>query len=395
MSGGTVRAVSSVPDGLHESDAASAEVEVIEKLLSRIYGIASGDVGWTEVLGELSAMFDREPVMSFVLDAQNENTLLLGTSLPNLARVPEPFLQVARRAGRRLKARIPTTGVVGARFPRTQRHIIEELASWNSLADLESGYVAGRLLRIWESAYLCFAIGPDEPGHAVPLRHRALVDILLPHLARAAELERRLQNASAQFNVFSQILDRLSIAVLSLDRDGAVTHLNAAALRLSEGRGGLIIARAGIHATTEASETQLQRCIAEAIANEKGDYYRRLNVSSRRGPSCGIVVMSIYSDGSSSQSRSRCVLFISDPDQQPPVNPIALCDFLGLTAAEARVVAEVVMGLALPEAAKKVGVTPNTARTLLARAMARTGTNSQIAIVRKVLSTLVPVAEEM
>ena len=219
--------------------------------------------------------------------------------------------------------------------------------------------------------------------------------MLLPHLTRAAELERRLQNASAQFNAFSQILDRLSIGVVSLDRDGAVTHLNAAALRLSQGRSGLIVARAGVHATMEASETQLQRCIAEAIANETGDYLRRLSVGARQSPPCGIVVVSIYSDGSYSQSRSRCVLFITDPNQQPSSDPGALCDFLGLTSAEARIVAEVVMGLALPEAAKKVGVTPNTARTLLARAMARTGTNSQIGIVRKVLSTLVPVSEEM
>lgn len=388
-------AVSSIPDGLHESNAPAAEVTAIEKILSRVYGIASGDVSWGEILPELSTWLDREPLSLFVLEAQNETTIPLGSSLPNLARVPEPFLQIARRAGRRLKARIPTTGIVGARFPRTQRHIIEELASWNSLADLESGYVAGRLLRVWESAYLCLAVGAGETGHAVPLRHRALVDMLLPHLTRAAELERRLQNASAQFNAFSQILDRLSIGVVSLDRDGAVTHLNAAALRLSQGRSGLIVARAGVHATMEASETQLQRCIAEAIANETGDYLRRLSVGARQSPPCGIVVVSIYSDGSYSQSRSRCVLFITDPNQQPSSDPGALCDFLGLTSAEARIVAEVVMGLALPEAAKKVGVTPNTARTLLARAMARTGTNSQIGIVRKVLSTLVPVSEEM
>ena len=365
----------------------------MEDVLSTVYAVASGDVGWPDVAAKLSTLLDGERVVLFVLEAQAETIALLGSSTPNLDSIPEHFLHVARRAGRRLKARVPTTGVVGARFPKAQRHIIEDLAAWNSVVEMEAGYVTARLLRVWESAYFCLAVGDDEPGHDVSLRRRQLADTLLPHLARAAELERRLQSASAQFNVFSQILDRFPVAAISLDHHGAVTHLNAAALRLSQLRSGLMISRAGVHATNEANEAQLQRCITEAIANRTGDYFRRLNIGRRKGP-CGVVVTSMHSDGSSSDSQSPCVLFVADPDLQPIVTPEALSDVLGLTTAEARIVAELVTGHSLAEAAERLGITANTGRTLLGRAMARTGTNSQAEIVRRVFTTMVPVYDE-
>jgi DNA-binding CsgD family transcriptional regulator len=285
--------------------------------------------------------------------------------------------------------------VVGARFPRAQRHIIEELAAWDSIVETGSGYVTGRLLRVWESAYFCLAVGDGDPAHDISPRHRELANVVLPHLTRAAELERRLQNASSQFNAFSQIVDRFPVAAISLDRHGAVTYLNAAALRLVDSHNSLIISRAGVHVASETSEAQLQRCIAEAIANETGDYFRRLSIGRTSSAACSLVVMSMHSDGSSSDSRSRCVIFVSDPNAQPVVKPDALSDFLGLTTSEARIVAELVAGSHVPQAAQKLGITPNTARTLLARAMARTGTNSQIDLVRKILMALVPVSEEI
>jgi DNA-binding CsgD family transcriptional regulator len=52
------------------------------------------------------------------------------------------------------------------------------------------------------------------------------------------------------------------------------------------------------------------------------------------------------------------------------------------------------IGVALPDAAVQLGVSINTARTLLARAMTKTGTNSQIALVRMALTTLGPIQGE-
>ena len=84
------------------------------------------------------------------------------------------------------------------------------------------------------------------------------------------------------------------------------------------------------------------------------------------------------------------MLFVIDPEARHELEPSAIVDLLGLTPAEARVVAALTMGTALAEAATRLGLTVNTARTLLSRAMSRTGTKSQVGLVRLVLTALIP-----
>jgi DNA-binding CsgD family transcriptional regulator len=57
----------------------------------------------------------------------------------------------------------------------------------------------------------------------------------------------------------------------------------------------------------------------------------------------------------------------------------------GLSAAQLRLVVEIVGGLALPAAAEKLGISLNTARTHLGRIFAKTGVNNQAALVRWLL----------
>ena len=68
------------------------------------------------------------------------------------------------------------------------------------------------------------------------------------------------------------------------------------------------------------------------------------------------------------------------------ISPEAVADAFGLTAAEAKVVARLAMGTSLPDIAANLKVTINTVRTLLARAMGKTATNTQVALVRLVLT---------
>ena len=67
------------------------------------------------------------------------------------------------------------------------------------------------------------------------------------------------------------------------------------------------------------------------------------------------------------------------------ISPDAIADAFGLTTAEAKVVARLAMGNSLPDIAGNLKVSINTVRTLLARAMGKTATNTQVALVRMVL----------
>lgn len=63
-----------------------------------------------------------------------------------------------------------------------------------------------------------------------------------------------------------------------------------------------------------------------------------------------------------------------------------VAELLDLTAAEARVVALLASGTRLPDIGAILKISYNTVRTLLARALAKTQTTSQVNLVRLVLS---------
>jgi DNA-binding CsgD family transcriptional regulator len=76
------------------------------------------------------------------------------------------------------------------------------------------------------------------------------------------------------------------------------------------------------------------------------------------------------------------------PDARHALDASAIADLLGLTPAEARVVAALGMGTPLPKAATHLGVTVKTVRYLLSRAMSKTGTKSQVGLVRLAVTAL-------
>jgi PAS domain-containing protein len=344
-------------------------------VLSLAYEVAGGNADWPALAFKLSELLKGERTVLFLLDARTEAAELLASSTPKLENVPERFLQVARRHGRRLKARVPNSPLLGGNRRRANAPAVDDLAMWRASLEPDSAFIAAHLLGSSQTTYFCLACGPDEAAGEVQPASGTLVEVAMRHLARAAEIARRLDATSAQLHAASQILDRSAVGIIQLDRNGAVMELNAAALRIAQKPNGLTITTAGVHAVTEADEVRLQKAIAEAIAYTGGDYIQRISIRRRSGPPSGVVLTSMDRARLASADQICCVLFVIDPEARHVLEPSAIVDLLGLTPAEARVVAALAMGTALAEAATRLGVTVNTARTLLSRAMSRPAPN--------------------
>jgi DNA-binding CsgD family transcriptional regulator len=82
------------------------------------------------------------------------------------------------------------------------------------------------------------------------------------------------------------------------------------------------------------------------------------------------------------------LVFVSDPGEEFVSDQAVLADLFGFPPAEARLVLGLLSGTSLPEFARQAGVTHNTARTLLARAMARTETRSQLELALLVAASI-------
>jgi DNA-binding CsgD family transcriptional regulator len=79
--------------------------------------------------------------------------------------------------------------------------------------------------------------------------------------------------------------------------------------------------------------------------------------------------------------RARTLLVLVDPDICPRPNEQTLQRVWGLTPAEATLAAELAQGTAVPDLAKKLGVSRTTVRTHLAAIFAKTHTRRQAALV--------------
>lgn len=79
------------------------------------------------------------------------------------------------------------------------------------------------------------------------------------------------------------------------------------------------------------------------------------------------------------------MLLIADPGAAIGIEAAALRQVHGLTAAEARLTLQLLLGRDVPAAAGALGISVHTARTLLERAFIRTGTNRRSELVGKIL----------
>jgi DNA-binding CsgD family transcriptional regulator len=369
---------------------------MLDAIVLAAYDVAVGLMSWGQLAASLAELLDRRAVVLFLLDERTGGAEVLGQSRTDDDGGLDGYLATARKM-------VGRYGDAQRRYATGEARRVAAgpvqggAARWSSLSDLGAGdYVAGmQLANTGEELDLCIGIGEDGGERVSGAEMREQVDVVLPHFCRAAEIDRRLQAANARYHFSGAILDRLPFGLVQLDPTGAVIYANAEAHRMGRSREGLVIDPHGVRARTSAEDAVLQGAIRDALASRGRAYTRRLILKRGHGRRpCGLLLTTVSHPHGTEGDSSACVLFVTDPDSPSMIGPEAIADTFGLTAAEARVVARLAMGVSLPEIAAQLGVSINTARTLLARAMGKTGTNSQIALVRMVLTTLSPVGDD-
>ena len=351
------------------------------------YDIAAGSSNWSHVAARLSEMLDGCAVDIFVQGASTEPTEILAGAWGRGSDHLDLCVKVARQQVCRVRRDGSIEQVVDIGTP--QRPAFADPARWCAIVPGRPSYVAGERLGSSGDEYVCIACSAadGEPSPSQTMRTR--MDAVLPHLARAVQIDRRLRTAAAQSFANDAILDRVSFGLFQLDRKGAVVSANAQAQAIAQQRKGLTVTPTGLHATVPTDEARLQKAIAEVLVSDAGGASRRVSI--KRGmdtPPYAVLVSSIVQCRAGLSQRTACVVFVTDPDGQISPSAEAIAESFGLTPAEARVVSGLVMGVSLPNTAMRLGISINTARTLLSRAMVRTGTNSQVALVRMVLMAL-------
>ncbi len=229
-------------------------------------------------------------------------------------------------------------------------------------------------------------------------RNRQLHALTLRHLSCALGTMLHLRDAELRLASTLAALDRLSAAIVLLDQQGAVVHVNAMArellacndgLRLSRttGSGARLIDR--LEAVRSSEQHQLACCIADVISPDPLRaplFSHGVSVTRNHALTPLLVRMAPLSERSELahvDRRAVAIVFIIDPHRRLLLAARTLERLYGATPAETRL-AQVLLdgGDKLQTIADRLGLSENTIKTQLRGLFEKTRTNRQAELIQ-------------
>lgn len=218
----------------------------------------------------------------------------------------------------------------------------------------------------------------------------SLLEWIVRHLRLAICVEMRLARLGAERSGLIQALDRLPTGVLLVDAIGAVVIANRSAETLIASGDGLSVAGGRLRGARPSETAALRALIHAAIADHvlpaPGGALQLARPSGRRPLS--VVIAPLRLDPIAGPGSPAAIVFVEDPDRMPSSLPDDLTRLFGLSPREALLTMHLIEGRTLVEAAERMDVGRETARTYLKRIFHKTDTHRQSELLRVVLTGL-------
>lgn len=225
---------------------------------------------------------------------------------------------------------------------------------------------------------------------------KALVGFVLPHLKRSIQLHTRLDFLEGERQLFAGTVNRMLLGMVSFAEDGDILETNQEARRILAERDGMWLADNKLCVDNAQESRELHRLIklalADARSSEGASVVQAISITrpSGRAP-LGILIRAVpMGPWTESTRRSAAVMFLRDAESNVPQPSQELVRRLfGLTRKEAALALLLAEGYTLDEAADKMDVRRNTARTHLRSIFCKTGVTRQTMLVRLLLNSVV------
>ena len=218
--------------------------------------------------------------------------------------------------------------------------------------------------------------------------------LLAPHLRKATSIADLLEMRELTSNTFETAFDAVAVPVIFVDDRNRIIHANAAARELLVTTDPLRSER-GVLTTHNADAAQrLEKAVAacKPTARARNEAMQTVFIPCADGRPAFAHVLPMRSGTVRSRiaPSAAAAVFVTPAANAPDVALLPWAAAFGLTTAEARVLALLAEGSTIKEAAKTLGVAPNTARTHLTRLMQKTGATRQAELVRMVAQFVSP-----
>lgn len=350
-----------------------------DPLLLDLYACPAQPAQWPQVLDRLR---DETGAASAVVQAfrfdQEHGSVLWQATDRRTAHQPTP--PMAARANPRMQRHrsLRRLGSVTTDDDLFDRDDPERHALQRQLAQVGLGRFMGLLQRLDGDTYLAVALHRAAgDGRDFGRGDSTRLELLAPHLRQAWQLAGQLRQAEGQRQRLEQHLDGLRCGLLLCDTRATVQWMNHSARQLTDGTRELLVHGGLLRARQPAATRALHDEIALA-----GPAPRFVALGA--GPQALHVALRARGADDHGPSVLLAITRTADADGVPLD---AWCRLLGVTRAEAALVATLAAGGTLEQHATQRGVSAGTVRGQLKQVLAKTGTHRQADLVRLALGS--------
>jgi DNA-binding CsgD family transcriptional regulator/PAS domain-containing protein len=224
-------------------------------------------------------------------------------------------------------------------------------------------------------------------------REVEIMNLLIPHLQRAATINRMLDLSAVAQATFEAAIETLSVPVVLTDDQLRIVYTNSAGRRMLT-RGDLINDRRGTLATATRLGTRALEIAIERASTDISTLGRKglgIPIRPDEGPTGALHVLPLR-QGSALAPGAVIAVFVAHTDT-PFIAPTEIASALfELTPAEARVFGLIAEGLSVAEAATELGVEQSTVKTHVLRVYEKTGVRRRSELQRMASSLVLPIA---
>jgi len=236
------------------------------------------------------------------------------------------------------------------------------------------------------SAMICFSNAPGKDSLTAEQIH--IFEAVLQHLTRAVRISRRLWELELKHVAATERLETLQQGALLADASGRVVRANTAAKAMLDDGSGIFLDNGRLAA---AGSEILQKLIASCtrtspvLGGPGGEF--KIPRELPRSP-LHVTVTPLRSKARLSDvpwigvGTPVAIVTVRDPDIDRRRQEVNLRRRFGLTAAEARLAAEILKGDGRAAAARRGGISATTAKTHLSSIFEKTGTHRQAELIR-------------
>lgn len=227
-----------------------------------------------------------------------------------------------------------------------------------------------------------------RPESSLSLLQEMIASRLEPVLARYVRLWWLHRTERRRANVFQRTIDRSDLGIVLLDRRARLRYANQSAERMLAEGDGLRHAGDGVTAVRDLDHQRLQRAVQQAIARNRAAPNFELGMTSAlltigRGAKRALIVSVMPVDRHAIDLEdAAAVLYVLDPEHDLAGLLAPAFRIYGLTLSESRLVARLVSGADLADAAASMNLAVHTARSYLKQVFVKTATNRQAELVR-------------